>query len=167
MIENDFIHNINISRMMIDQKKSDEIFGYKNITNTDIEKLALFFKTNNAEMRLSCNIMKNGISNMNSLLDYVDFYSNIGIDSVIFRELVGYNEIKMQDLLQIDKFKFIKQLYGEFYTVDVYEYKDFIVKYYKQISDNMFSKATCTSIVSFNGGILREYYEGDILYEYK
>ena len=130
LIDYNFVHNINISRMNIDQNINDNIFGNKNITNKDIEKLAYFFGTNNAEMRISCNLIKGSIDNFKSMLNFVDFYSNIGVQTVMFRETIGY-DLKFSNILNFDEnFKKVEEINGPFYTVDVYEYKDYIVKHY-------------------------------------
>ena len=130
LIDYNFVHNINISRMNIDQNINDNIFGNKNITNKDIEKLAYFFGTNNAEMRISCNLIKGSIDSFKSMLNFVDFYSNIGVQTVMFRETIGY-DLKFSNILNFDEnFKKIEQINGPFYMVDVYEYKDYIVKHY-------------------------------------
>ena len=130
LIDYNFVHNINISRMNIDQNINDNIFGNKNITNKDIEKLAYFFGTNNAEMRISCNLIKGSIDNFKSMLNFVDFYSNIGVQTVMFRETIGY-DLKFSNILKFDEnFKKVEEINGPFYTVDVYEYKDYIVKHY-------------------------------------
>ena len=130
LIDYNFVHNINISRMNIDQNINDNIFGNKNITNKDIEKLAYFFRTNNAEMRISCNLIKDSIDSFKSMLNFVDFYSNIGVQTVMFRETIGY-DLKFSNILNFDdNFKKVEEINGPFYMVDVYEYKDYIIKHY-------------------------------------
>ena len=130
MIENKFIHNINISRMHYNQEKNDEIFKNKNISNQDIEKLGMFFELNNADMRLSCNLIKNYIDDFDKILYLVDFYDDLGVESIIFRELVGVESVKLKDINFDKRFKYITTLHGALYDVDVYMYKDFIVKHY-------------------------------------
>lgn len=134
LIENDFIHNINISRMDIDQIKCESIFGNKNITNDDIEKLAAFFKYNDAEMRISCNLISGHIDNFEKMLNFVDFYRDKTVETIMFREIQGQQDfIKLQNVVNFDdRFEYLKQLNSAVYQVDVYKYKDMIVKYYTQ-----------------------------------
>lgn len=132
MIENNFIHNINISRMHYDESLNKEIFKGNNISNDDIEKLSLFFKMHDAQMRISCNLIPNYIDDFNKMLYFVDFYRNLGLDSVMFRELQGCENILLSSIVNFDdRFEYLTSLDGVFYIVDVYRYKDMIVKYYK------------------------------------
>lgn len=131
MIENNFVHNINISRMHYKEDKNTEIFKHKNINNQDIEILAEFYKINNADMRISCNIIDGYIDNFDKILDFVYFYRNIGINSIIFRELINGN-ILLKNIVKFNnEFQKIKTLNTALYTIDIYKYKDMIVKYYQ------------------------------------
>lgn len=145
MIENGFTHNINISRMHYDESKNSEIFGTsKNILNKDIEKLATFFKLNNAEMRISCNIIKNYIDNLDKMLEFVEFYMNLNVDTVMFRELIHPESIKMQDILNTKAlenkgFNYLETLHGAVYDVDVYRKETInggiIAKHYRTLEN--------------------------------
>ena len=157
LIDNNFIHNINISRMAIDQEANDKIFKNKNITNLDIEKLAYFFKLNNAEMRISCNLMKESINNLEKMLEFISFYKNIGVDTIMFRELVGQDEIKLKDILDFKDFTYIETLHGVFYDVDIYTYQDMLVKHY--ITRKDIPKDVIYSI-SLRNGILCDNFSG-------
>lgn len=157
LIDYNFIHNINISRMNIDQNINDNIFGNKNITNKDIEKLAYFFETNNAEMRLSCNLIKGSVDNFEGMLNFVDYYSNIGVQTIIFRETIGY-DLQFSNILKFNEaFKRVEQIEGPFYIVDVYEYKDYIVKHY--ITKQNIDKNIITSF-SLRNGIFKDGFSG-------
>ena len=134
MIENKFIHNINISRMHWDEDINNEIFKNKNLSNDEIEKLAIFFKLNDAEMRISCNLIPNYIDSFDKMLKFVDFYRNKNIDTIMFRELVGCDNILLKDIVQLNVnngFEYIKTLDGFTYFVDIYKYKDMLIKHYK------------------------------------
>ena len=94
MIENNTIHNINISRMDINNNK--EVMGIDSVSNKDIEKLARFFNMHDAEMRISCNLMKNHVDTLEKILEFVDYYQNLGVPTIMFRELIGVsNRIKI------------------------------------------------------------------------
>lgn len=164
MIENKAIHNINISRMDINNNK--EVMGIDSVSNKDIEKLANFFNMHDAEMRISCNLMNNHIDKMDKLLEFVDYYQKLGVPTIMFRELVGINNnLKIKDIFKPNKeFKKIDHLIGDVYAVDVYEYKDNIVKHYIQ-KDNYNKSVKATSLrngilkIGFNEKIIKDFKE--------
>ena len=163
MVENGAVHNINISRM--DINKNNEVMGNDPVTNKEIERLARFFNNHDAEMRISCNLMNGYVDTMDKILEFVEYYQNLGVPTVMFRELVGVKDSpKMIDTFKPNKeFKKIDYLVGEVYDVEVYEYKDYIVKHYLQ-KDN---SDTCVKSTSFRNGILREGFNGNIIKNFK
>lgn len=147
MLENNVINNINVSRMVIDEDKNKELMRLDQ-NNDLIRKIFNFGKINNMDMRLSCNLHKDGVKTLEDILEYNDYYDKLGIDTIMFRELIplknaskAYQEsiIKMDNILnEIDndsRFKYIKTLEGMYYIVKVYRYKDKIVKCYKEKKD--------------------------------
>ena len=131
LVENNFIHNINFSRMHYDEIRNKEILNGNNISNDDIEKLALFFKMHDAQMRISCNLIDGAIDDFEKILYFVDYYRNLGLDSIMFRELQGMKGIQLSSIVDFKNFEKLTTLDGAFYIVDVYKYKDMIVKYYQ------------------------------------
>ena len=164
MVENGAVHNISISRMDINNNK--EIMGIDSITDNDIEKLANFFNNHDAEMRISCNLINGYVDSMDKILEFVDYYHNLGVPTVMFRELVGVKSSpKMIDTFKPNKeFKLIDYIVAEVYDVEVYEYKDYIVKHYKQKKNN---NKTSVKNTSFRNGILREDFNGNIIKNFK
>lgn len=163
LIENDFIHNINISRMAISDFENEKIFNCKNntrnISNKDISKLATYFKLNDAEMRISCNLLEGFIDSFPKMLEFVDFYRNLDVETVMFRELEGVgNPIRLKDIVNFtDEFKYIETLRGSAYIVDIYKYKDMLIKYYETNKD--IPKDVIFSL-SLRNGILRDGFVG-------
>ena len=85
-------------------------------------------------MRISCNLIPNYIDSFDKMLKFVDFYRNKNIDTIMFRELIGCNNILLKDILQLNVdngFEYIKTLDGFTYFVDIYKYKDMLIKHYK------------------------------------
>lgn len=162
MLENDFIHNINISRMHFDEEKNKELLKGNNLTNEEVSKLAMFFSTNNAEMRVSCNIINGYIDSMDKMLQYVSYFNSLGVDTVMFRELVMDNPLLLPSILNFDGFNFIETLSGDNYEVDVWTYKNFLVKHYRTVSKN----DNAVSSLSLNNGILRIGFNGKVLKKY-
>ena len=149
----------------MDIKNNKEIMGSDSITDNDIEKLANFFNNHDAEMRISCNLINGYVDSMDKILEFVDHYQNLGVPTVMFRELVGIKTSpKMIDTFKPNKeFKLIDYIVAEVYDVEVYEYKDYIVKHYKQKRKNNNSVKN----TSFRNGILREDFNGNIIKNFK
>lgn len=170
LVENGFIHNISISRMSFNETKNNEIFGAKNISNEDLSKLAYFAKMNEAELRVSTNLMDSSIRDFRDIINFVDENYSIGIDTVLFRQLVGVdNPIEVSPffaMIRANKnFIYDTTLNGQFYDVDVYIYtsektgQKYIVKCYK---DKPGDKSVINSL-SYNSGNLRIGFNGKSL----
>ncbi len=146
MISNNAINNINISRMSIDDEINKKLMNV-NQSNELIKSVFTFGKVNNMDMRLSCYLQKDGVNDLDSILEYNDFYERIGVETIIFRELVSlknasheYNDsiIKIdkifEDIKNDPRFKYIKTENGMYYKVNIYRYKDKLVKCYQEKS---------------------------------
>lgn len=158
MIENNFINNINISRMHYEDDKNKEIFKGDNLSNSEIEKLSMFFKMHDSKMRVSCNLINGYIDNFNKILYFVDYYRNLNIDIIMFRELIGNNSILLSSVFNND-LEYITTLVGLSYNVNVYYYKDMVVKHY--ITKKM--KKNYISSLSLRNGVLSEGFKNKII----
>lgn len=170
MIQNEFIHNINISKMHYNEKVNSSIMGNKTISNKDLEKLAFFFKINNAELRVSCNLLKEGISNYKQMLEFIDFYNSLGIETIMFREIVGKTkEVDISDVIKeiknSDEYEFLAHKSSFMYEVDEYRYKDYLVKIYTNNEIKNENKDIYSSI-AYCDGVLRKNFNGEVLKKY-
>ena len=95
-------------------------------------------------IRLSCVLLKEGIHTLSDILEYLEFARSLGIDNVVFRQLMHINQKttyyddvvhyceKQRVLLDpIQKeisnnhlFSFQKQVIGYYYYVEVWKYKE-------------------------------------------
>ncbi len=93
-------------------------------------------------VRLSCVLLSEGISSLAAIIKYLDFAASLGVDNVIFRQLmksdpttqaansvVEYSDaqrIQVEPLLdQISntpEFEFVRQIMGYYYYVEVWRY---------------------------------------------
>lgn len=154
LVENEFIHNINISRMSV---SNNDIMGNNLINEDKLQKLVTFCNLNGAEIRVSCNLIDGLVDSMDKIFEYVEHYNSLGINSILFRELVGCDGPKLNQVVDFTNFKKIDEGHSIFYDVDVYEYKDFIAKYYTE------KKTTCPGSMSLRNGILRFGFNGQII----
>lgn len=143
--DNHFQH-LNISRAHFDEDINKKIMQYEKgyCSNDDIARAAMFAKANNLRPRMSCLLLKEGIHDLNGMIDYLNFYQNLGLDNVIFRETMDFdheqmrnnnkmiyldkNKIKLNDIWKnIDndsRFTPIRNLIGYYYYVEVYKYQN-------------------------------------------
>lgn len=143
IVDNHFQH-LNISKAHYNDDINQKIMQFENgyCSNQDIEKIAIFSRANNLRPRMSCLLLKDGISTKEMVIDYLNFYQKLGIDNVIFRETMDYdtskmlnkekmaylseNKVKLNDIWkEIDsdkRFTPIRQLLGYYYYVEVYKY---------------------------------------------
>lgn len=164
LLENGVINNINVSRMVIDDLENEKIMGIKQ-SNREIERIFTYGRINNMDIRLSCNLQKYGVKNLNDIINYIDFYNNIGVETVMFRELIPFEDetykknivsIKpiFQEIENNKQFKYLRTLEGMYYIVKVYRYKDKLVKCYKEKKINKINNQVIREFVFYPDGNL-------------
>ena len=145
LIDNEFQH-LNISKPHYIEEISSSIMSYKNgsCSNEMLESIFTISKANNLRPRMSCLLLKEGISTLSQMVDYMQFYQNLGVDNVIFRELMDFdvntminkekinycvdNKIRLNDIWnEVDtdsRFTPIRNLLGYYYYVEVYKFEN-------------------------------------------
>lgn len=159
--DNHFQH-LNISKAHFDEDINRRIMQYETgyCSNKDIAQIVMFSKMHNLRPRMSCLLLKEGIHDMDGIIKYLNYFQSIGLDNVIFRETMDFdetrmsnkakmeylkaNKVKLNDIWkEIDKdsrFTPIRQLLGYYYYVEVYKYENIdmvsesanLVKLYEQ-----------------------------------
>lgn len=169
LIDLDYTHNISISRMAVSDEYNDKILCGKNISNEELQKIAFYSKVNGVQLRTSTNVIPGCIDTLDKILSFVDFQHKNGIESCLFRELVGANSLSIAPMCEQIKnnplFKYDRTLNGMFYNIDVYLYtattgQTYIVKCY---STNVVDK-TAIGTLSYNQGKLKLGFNGEIIY---
>lgn len=104
-----------------------------------------------ARPRLSCALLRGHIDDLDGVRRYLDFAAALGADNVIFRQLMRYDPATVQrnyvtryserarasmdpileairpsDGIGADDFRFVRQVLGYYYYVEVYRYRDAI-----------------------------------------
>lgn len=144
LIDCGFDH-LNISRVSIDENLNREIMRYENNTeccsNEMIGKMAESIRGSKLNIRMSCLLLKDSVSTVEKMKEYVDFYKGYGIDNFIFRQLMDYdhlavNQEKIQycdrnkvDLTELwedieshTEIRPYLNLVGYYYYVEIYKY---------------------------------------------
>lgn len=159
MKEHRAIHNINLSRMHMDQNTNDFIFQGKTISLNEIKKIAMFCALNDMDLRLSCNLMKSGMSSVNDIFSYIKKAEDLGIYNVMFRELVGKAKESI-DIRPIMKelntvAETVNVIETELYQIKILRLKDIFQKNYivKEYVQKPIKSTTINSLV-YREGIL-------------
>ncbi|MBM3199529.1 radical SAM protein [Candidatus Woesearchaeota archaeon] len=140
------LQHLNISRAHYDEKTNDRIMGLKNppLSDSELEEIIRISNENNIRPRLSCILIKEGVNSVKEMVKYMDWAESIGIDNVVFRQLMkfdektvkpgripdfcksqGVNLIPLWESLDKDeRFSFTTQILGYYYYVEVFKYKN-------------------------------------------
>lgn len=137
-------HHLNISKTHYDEILNDRFMQFENsyFTNDKMAEVVAIAKAGNLRPRLSCLLLKDGIHDVSGIVRYLDFYARLGLDNIIFRETMDYdeaimlnypkleflkrNKVFLNDIwAEIDKdsrFTPVTQVLGYYYYVEVYRY---------------------------------------------
>lgn len=146
LIDAKFDH-LNISKAHYDDAINRKLMPYpcseRGCTNEDLAKAIPYALSKNLRPRLSCLLLQEGIHDVAGMAEYIEFYRKLGIDNIIFRELMDYDEKTMINLEKVDYCKqnkvrlndvwqdvdkdarFVpeKNILGYYYYVEIYNYK--------------------------------------------
>jgi Molybdenum cofactor biosynthesis enzyme len=166
LIKNNFNH-LNISRVDCDEMVNQKVMKFKskdNITqNIDLKDIVSIANKGNLRVRMSCLVNGLAVKNLDDVIDYINFYKNIGVDNIVFRELMNYdfekaesegsviNRVKrnfylnyfvnldsiIRDINKNNDFKLINIVKGYYYNVWVYDYNGVICCFEKANLENM------------------------------
>lgn len=143
MLENNVLNNVNISRMAVNDEDNSKLMhiSVQESNNDKLKHIATFAKTNDIEIRISCNLLENGVKSLDDILNFKKFYNDLGIQTIMFRELIPLpyeDEVQIpidsifEEIKNNDKFELVRVIEGLYYTVTVYNYEDYLVKCYKE-----------------------------------
>lgn len=160
------IYNINLSRQHMEDVQNKTLMNGVTPSISDLKQISSFCDVNHMDIRLSCNIMKHGISDFKSMMEYIDFAEDAGFKNVIFRELLnnGNEFISIYPLIeqikQNDDFQYVRTIENSHYSIDILKYKTYIVKLYQT------QKTTklLTNLV-YREGLLSDSWKTDYFYE--
>lgn len=137
--------HLNISRAHYDEKINQEIMQIKGgFSNADLEFIVRKARKYNIRPRLSCILLREHIHTFDDVLRYLDWAESIGVDNVVFRQLMSFNEAAVKwgtvpeyclknitdlnplwEIIEKDsRFTIINQVLGYYYYVEVYHYRN-------------------------------------------
>ncbi|MHA1299697.1 MAG: radical SAM protein [Candidatus Helarchaeota archaeon] len=143
------MEHLNLSRAHYNEFVNHKIMDLSEFFSNDtLKKIIVRAKKGNIRPRLSCVLLRGYIDSFQEILKYLDWAASIGVDNVVFRQLMKFDQkthlknkitefcntyfVPLQPLLQCvfqnnklhnSYFQFIKQVMGYYYYVEVFHYK--------------------------------------------
>lgn len=139
------LQHLNISRAHYNEEENHKIMKPDNpyLSNAQLEEVVDIARANNIRLRLSCALLKGKIDSLEEMIKYLDWAESIGVDNVVFRQLMKFDEKAVKpgripdyckahsvSLIPIwekidkdERFSFVNQVLGYYYYVEVFKYK--------------------------------------------
>ena len=151
------LHNINIKRNGIDDNMNSNIMKIhiSDSNNEKLRKISIFDKLG-VEIRLSCNLLQNGINNLEKIIEFKNYYNHLGYKSIMFREVDILVKNILKEIQKDNNFELLKEINGHYYTVYIYKYYEEIVKIY--IEKDIKKEEIIRELVLYPDGILTNGY---------
>jgi GTP 3',8-cyclase len=137
------IRHLNISRAHPEQERNARLMALKDgLSANELREVVERAKAGGTRLRLSCVLVQGAIDNLDGILRYLDFAAGLGVDNVIFRQLMKTNpattawnhvvrfsdrqRVLLEPLLDAisadGRFQFQKQIVGYYYYVEVWRH---------------------------------------------
>lgn len=146
------LDHLNISRAHPDAATNQRIMRVdRPLPDAGLGEVIARARAAGARPRLSCALLRGHIDDLDGVRRYLDFAAALGADNVIFRQLMRYDPATVQrnyvtryserarvsmhpileairpsDGIGADDFRFVRQVLGYYYYVEVYRYRDAI-----------------------------------------
>ena len=139
------VRHLNISLAHFDLQKSQSLMRYKlGPSIEDLKEIVKVAKAGGVRVRLSCILLSDEIDTIANIKKYLNFASEVGVDNVIFRQLmktdpsshllnfvVRYSDQKrvllepiLNGLHSDSEFTLSRQIMGYYYYVEVWRYRN-------------------------------------------
>lgn len=136
--------HLNISRAHRDEDRNRALMHLDDAPDaTQLRAIAQVCRKSGARLRLSCALLRGEVDDLGGVLDYLDFAQSLGIDNIIFRQLMGtdarthrqgpvvrYSDERRVELAPIwqsvsnhPEFTFVRQVVGYYYYVEVWRWR--------------------------------------------
>lgn len=139
------LQHLNISRAHPDYDRNSQLMRFdEGLSDHALRSVVRTANTAGVRVRLSCVLLKESVNDLAALLDYLDYASGLGIDNVIFRQLMKTDpqtharnrvveycddqRVLLEPILDTisanGMFSFQRQIVGYYYYVEVWRYKN-------------------------------------------
>jgi molybdenum cofactor biosynthesis enzyme MoaA len=138
------VAHLNISRAHWSDRINAKLMRYRDSPDAAaLGDIIMRAQRGGTRARLSCVLVANGVDNLESVLAYLDFAASVGVDNVIFRQLMQVDAVTTQanyvtrfsqrrgvamapllaQLAERADFRFQRQVMGYYYYVEVWRYR--------------------------------------------
>lgn len=149
----DFLIDANIAHLNLSRAHYNEIINNQIMDldgflyNKELQMIIQKAKKGGIRPRLSCVLLKGYIDNLQKIVEYLDWAASIGVDNVVFRQLMKFNHktplknkitqfcqdffVPLSSLLNeiyqnydyhYHYFSFVKQIIGYYYYIEIFHY---------------------------------------------
>ena len=139
------VEHLNISRAHPDNERNAGIMRYRDSLNIEgLREVVRTTRDSGTRIRLSCVLLKNAIHSLEDVLTYLDFAARLGVENVIFRQLMKTDprSVVPSDVVRYSnrqrahleplldrigedvRFQFQRQVMGYYYYVEVWKYEN-------------------------------------------
>lgn len=139
------LQHLNISRAHPDYDRNSQLMKFdEGLSDGALRNVVRTANAGGARVRLSCVLLKESVNDFASMLDYLDYAAGLGIDNVIFRQLMKTDaqtharnrvveycdaqRVLLEPILDTisasSMFSFQRQIVGYYYYVEVWRYKN-------------------------------------------
>ena len=139
------VTHLNVSRAHVDHDVNARLMGYREgPTLDDLRAVVAAARAGGARVRLSCVLVRGAVDSTEAIVRYVDFARSLGVDNVIFRQLmrtdprtvepnfvVRFSDRKraplgplLDELRSDPRFTFVKPIIGYYYYVEVWRFEE-------------------------------------------
>jgi MoaA/NifB/PqqE/SkfB family radical SAM enzyme len=142
------VQHLNLSRAHPDQERNAVLMQLPGgLTRTQLREVVAIARSGGTRVRLSCVLVRGAIDNKDGIRRYLEFAADLGVDNVIFRQLMRTDPaagavnpvVRFSDARRVlleplldevsadPSFQFQKQIVGYYYYVEVWRYGDLTV----------------------------------------
>jgi len=100
------LDSISLSRHHYNDKKNNEILGFKSISEKHIEAIQHVFWQQSEKLHLSCNLIKGYIDSVQNVYKYLEFANNVKIYDVGFVSLMKINDFCKDKFIDFSELNF-------------------------------------------------------------
>ncbi|MBY0550160.1 MAG: hypothetical protein K2W95_22985 [Candidatus Obscuribacterales bacterium] len=139
------LQHLNISKAHPDYARNAQLMKFtEGLSDQHLQRVVHTATTSGVRIRLSCVLLKEAINDFTAVFDYLDYAASLGVDNVIFRQLMetdpqthsrnrvveycDQQRVRLEPILDeissSSRFTFQRQIVGYYYYVEVWRYKN-------------------------------------------
>lgn len=140
------VNHVNISRHHWKDEVINELMRFEHRPcSTDMLKTVIpELLKKGVRPRINCVVLKNGVDSIEDMVHFLEFYTDIGINNIVFRQMMEYNSAYVKNseivdfykdnLTTIDRlwtqmdedsrFSKVKNIRGRYYYVEIWKYRN-------------------------------------------